>query len=81
MIKTETKSLDNIKVTFQLNLCNFDLLGQGWKFFRGIFQKDSHVAAFKENRLQNLTFSRGSFKNYPVSLQSRIQVWEWKKKH
>lgn len=29
MIKTETKSLDNIKVTFQLNLCNFEPLGQG----------------------------------------------------
>lgn len=29
MIKTETKSLDNIKVTFQLNLRNFEPLGQG----------------------------------------------------
>lgn len=29
-IKTETKSWDNIKVTFQLNLRHFEPLGQGW---------------------------------------------------
>lgn len=38
MIKTETKSLDNIKVTFYLILCNFDPLGQGWKFPGGFFR-------------------------------------------